>query len=86
MKSPWSSSRSNPEQNVPLAPADHHDADVVVLLGADPRLVELLQELLADRVALVRSVQPDPRHMTVDFVLDRLDFDGTRHRRALPIC
>ena len=86
MKSPWSSSRSNPEQNVPLAAADHHDPDVVVLLGALPRLVQLLQELLADRVALVRAVQPDTRDVTVDLVLDRIGFDGTRHDAPSRLC
>ena len=63
----------------PIAAADDDHADVRVLLGADPGLVELLEQLLAHGVALVRAVQPDARDVAVDFVLDRLDFDCNRH-------
>ena len=50
-----------------------------------PRLVELLQELLADRVPLVGTVQPDPCDVSVDLVLDRLDLDCTGHERSLGV-
>ena len=60
-----------------LAAAEDHHPDLVVGLGPLDGLVELLQELLADRVALVRPVEPDSRDVPVDFVLDRLDFDCT---------
>ena len=63
----------------PLAAAEHHHPDVVVGLGPLHGLVQLLQQLLADRVALVRPVEPDSRDVPVDFVLDRLDFDCTGH-------
>ena len=63
-----------------LTAADHHHAHVRIFLGPDAGLVELLEQLLADRVALVRSIQPDSRDVPVYFVLDRFDFDGDRHR------
>ena len=43
---------------------------------------ELLQELLADGVSLVRTVQPDPCNVSLDLVLDRLDLDCTGHERS----
>src|SRR5205085_6463811 len=64
-----------------LAAADHDHPHLRVVLGADTRVVELLEQLLADGIALVRSVQPDARDVSVDFVLDRLDLDDTWHDR-----
>src|SRR5439155_12213513 len=62
-----------------LPAADDQHADVVVLLGPDARLVQLLEELLADRVLLVRTVEPDSGDVPVDLVLDGLGLDYTRH-------
>ena len=42
-------------------------------------LVELLQQLLADGILLVRAVEPDAGDVTLDLVLDRLDLDSDRH-------
>ena len=77
MNSPCSSSRSKPGAERALAAADDHHAHVVVVLGPLPRPVELLEELLADAVPLVRTVEPDPRHVALDLVLDRLGLDDT---------
>jgi hypothetical protein len=78
MNSPFELVEVEPGAERALAAPDHHDTDVVVLLGPLPRPIQLVQQLLADRVALVRAVEPDPRDVPVDLVLDRLGFDD-RH-------
>jgi len=66
-----------------VAAAENHHPDVVVLLGPDPRLVELLEELLAHGVELVRTIEPDSGDVPVDLVLNGLGFHCTRHWRHL---
>ena len=75
MKSPCELVEVEPGAERALAAADHHDANVVVVLGPLPRPIELVQQLLADRVAFMRAVEPDPRDVPVDLVLDRLGFE-----------